>query len=223
MIQGRRHGCCNRIFAGCHEPHCYTSKSWLRDQRKDVLAGHRIEMIDSKDFKMEECTCENKLELFEPNNYDTMKNTAYRKGNLVHFDLIGVDPEIGIIIGLNEDRFSNGFVLFDERNKLSFTIAGKYVHGVPITEEWFREYTMTVDEDGDFTVFFQGKADYGVKFCLTRHSLSLRKKQEWFSFCIIHPGGPYTHLCNIYHIHELQNLIFALTGEELELKKEVAQ
>jgi hypothetical protein len=69
MIQVRRYGCCDKIFAGCQEPHCYTSKNWLRDQREDVLAGHRIEMIDSKDFKLEECTCEydeNQLDLFEP-------------------------------------------------------------------------------------------------------------------------------------------------------------
>jgi hypothetical protein len=146
-----------------------------------------------------------------------MKNTAYRKGNLVKVKH-GPHPFLATIAAIKKDDD----LIVELRNGVCYIHSSEDVSGIPITEEWFREYTMTVDEDGDFTVFFQGKTDYGVKFCLTRHSLSLRKKQEWFSFCIIHPGGPYTHLCNIYHIHELQNLIFALTGEELELKKEVA-
>lgn len=68
MIQVIRYKCCDKIFAACSEPDCYTNRQWLKNLRKDVLEGHRVQMLESRDVKLEKCECEynqNQLDLFE--------------------------------------------------------------------------------------------------------------------------------------------------------------
>jgi len=57
MVQVIKYSCCNNIFAACMEPHCYTDKEWLRDLRKYVLKGSKVEMISSHDLQFKSCTC----------------------------------------------------------------------------------------------------------------------------------------------------------------------
>jgi hypothetical protein len=53
--------CCGEVYAVCIEPHCYTSRDWLKDVRQAVKDGDGIEMVDIADAKLSSCKC--KLEL----------------------------------------------------------------------------------------------------------------------------------------------------------------
>jgi len=76
------------------------------------------------------------------------------------------------------------------------------IHPIPLTEEWLEKYGFTQDE---------------------------RNKFEWwdeeggtsFDNCLTGPFRTYTnggHVVLIEYVHQLQNLYFALTGTELEIK-----
>ena len=72
------------------------------------------------------------------------------------------------------------------------------LHPIPLTEEWLLKFGFEKLEGWDDTFFFQLNnvqiTDYNVSGC------------DYDSF-------------NIRHVHQLQNLYFALTGEELKLKE----
>jgi len=63
MIQVIKYKCCGKIFAACHEPHCYTSRDWLKNLREYVVRGDVVEMIKDANIKFEKCQCKNKNEV----------------------------------------------------------------------------------------------------------------------------------------------------------------
>ena len=95
-----------------------------------------------------------------------------------------------------EDDIGNVITL--DRNALPFIVTKwiKCHHSIPLTEEWLLKFGFEKLEGWDDTFFFQLNniqiADYNVS------------------------GYDYDGF-NIKHIHQLQNLYFALTGEELTI------
>lgn len=59
MIQVIKYKCCGNIFAACVEPQCYIDKVWLRDLRRYVQKGHKVEMRESGDVLFNKCECNN--------------------------------------------------------------------------------------------------------------------------------------------------------------------
>lgn len=61
MIQVIKYKCCGNIFAACCEPDCYTDKDWLKDLKKYVEKGHKVEMIPSgQGLQFKKCECKKK-------------------------------------------------------------------------------------------------------------------------------------------------------------------
>ena len=58
MVQVIKYKCCGKVFAACIEPECYTDKEWLRELRKYVLSGDKVEMVKSGGWKFEKCVCQ---------------------------------------------------------------------------------------------------------------------------------------------------------------------
>lgn len=57
-IQIIRRSCCNTIFAGAVEPHCYTDDEWINSLKDYVQKGCKVEYIEAgKGLKFEECRC----------------------------------------------------------------------------------------------------------------------------------------------------------------------
>jgi len=56
LTQVVRYKCCDKIFAACVEPHCYSEADWQRDVRKHIKQGCRVEMIKGK-VKFGTCVC----------------------------------------------------------------------------------------------------------------------------------------------------------------------
>lgn len=58
MIQVIKYKCCDKIFAACQEPECYTDRDWTNELKKYVKEGCKVEMKpDGKSFNFEICRC----------------------------------------------------------------------------------------------------------------------------------------------------------------------
>lgn len=58
-IQVLRRNCCNTIFAGCVEPHCYTDDDWLDSLKEYIENGCVVEYVDAdKGLRFQECKCD---------------------------------------------------------------------------------------------------------------------------------------------------------------------
>lgn len=69
MIQVIKYKCCGNIFAACREPDCYTDKEWLKDLKKYVERGCKVEMIQSGEgLKFKRCNCSKEIKDKEPQN-----------------------------------------------------------------------------------------------------------------------------------------------------------
>jgi hypothetical protein len=92
----------------------------------------------------------------------------------------------------------------------SGSIKTKEPEPIPLTEEWFLKLGFNYhnpfqDEDSDFYVF-QIKTSKGESITFGYAS----DVNGWFTDRLL-------ITVNIYYVHQLQNLYFALTGEELKL------
>ena len=86
------------------------------------------------------------------------------------------------------------------------------INPIPLTEEWLWKFGLTL-----------GYSRYGYNipnwmFNLTAFmGIGLNGNSEWFNvYCV--NGEIKQILSSIYYVHELQNLYFTLTKEELEYK-----
>ena len=67
MIQIVKYKCCGKIFAGCVEPDCYTDSEWLKNLKKYVNRGDKVQMIENGEtFLFERCTCKESKPITEP-------------------------------------------------------------------------------------------------------------------------------------------------------------
>ncbi|OBW43523.1 hypothetical protein AB670_00053 [Chryseobacterium sp. MOF25P] len=59
MIQVIKYKCCGNIFAACCEPECYTDMDWLKELKKYVERGNKVEMIPNGGvLQFKRCECE---------------------------------------------------------------------------------------------------------------------------------------------------------------------
>lgn len=98
----------------------------------------------------------------------------------------------------------------------------KLIFPLPITEEWLLRFGFTKVPDGTFEQRF----DYKYRGVTNSASLTILWNEE-NTPCSLIKTNPYQErpdidqfctLRDIQHIHQLQNLFFALTGEELTIK-----
>jgi hypothetical protein len=126
-----------------------------------------------------------------------MDTKELRRGNWVLFEDNGTEFEV-------EQIFANGL---DVRNSREATyIESEYFAGIPLTEEWLLRFGFEYkDNDGEpvlnhknFGIDYYEFTDYG----------------QWFVIMI---KQSYVEI-EIKYIHELQNLYFAVTHQELTIK-----
>jgi hypothetical protein len=82
-------------------------------------------------------------------------------------------------------------------------LEGNPPNPIPLTEEWLLKFGFEKQQDGDLTIY-PGKNCYAFS-------------EQW-----IHNGYPTSDsnaLMKCKYVHQLQNLFFALTGEELTIKE----
>lgn len=121
-----------------------------------------------------------------------MKASELRIGNYVKCDSI---PEVGILkISVINKDFVNGCNI-------------ELIKPIPLTEEWLLKFGF--DKWNDYC-YCNGKIAVEGLF---------KKFNE--SICLLRCGNDdYVELTNIKHVHQLQNLYFALTNEELTYEQQ---
>jgi hypothetical protein len=137
-----------------------------------------------------------------------MKETELRIGNLVQ------DEETGTITKVNVHLFMHVCSL---RGLLS-----GFINPIPLTEEWLKRFGFRkLKRKGTYGSIYV-ISDIDSNLCIER---DFNKEISYF-VGIEYTDSPYKEDKNkIYHysydlkyVHQLQNLYFALTGNELELK-----
>lgn len=126
-----------------------------------------------------------------------MKASELRKGNL----LLGSEDQVVIVECINRDG-SVGIV----GNASRFGVESDVpcLIPIPLTEEWL---DRTVFEKAHTTGLYGFSAN-GFRYCIDLNNKSIN-----FDY------SEYVGLfANIEFVHQIQNLYFALTGEELEFK-----
>jgi hypothetical protein len=88
----------------------------------------------------------------------------------------------------------------------------EFIFGIPLTEDWLIKAGFEKDWENDEEQYyskdgFDQLADYGGQ------SIVLRKEGSPYFNC-----GYYNNEIHFEFVHQLQNLYFALTGEELQFK-----
>jgi hypothetical protein len=127
-----------------------------------------------------------------------MRASDLRIGNLIH-----VDKEV-FIVDMND---SCGVLSIDKRGLVRLDNCTPIL----LTEKWFINFRFKLDEDeGDVKCYQKGR------FCV-----KIVDDLDFYSCMKMYEGNEYWFLKHLTFVHELQNLYFALTGEELTLNQEV--
>ena len=77
----------------------------------------------------------------------------------------------------------------------------KFIEPIPLTEEWMQH--------------FSGAKDYELKWDLHQYIMVVMRYEKYFLYF-----GDKGYLFDVKYVHQLQNICFALTGEELVLHKD---
>ena len=93
------------------------------------------------------------------------------------------------------------------------------VRPIPITEEWLNYLGFEKTERRDAHVINVG--EYDLYVAVNAFSGTLEKDPSWHCSVATGYGSQPMSIMKIY-IHELQNLFFALTGTQLEVKQSVS-
>ncbi len=140
-----------------------------------------------------------------------MKPEELRIGNLAQ-------DQNGNILEVRGIKVGNIHYYVIDRSKYPLN-EGWQAEPIPLTEEWLLKFGFECEED----IFFKLPFPENISWCrdfafilfngvfggveiITYHDKS---KQKVF----------HEHTVYIKHVHQLQNLYYALTGEELEIKK----
>ena len=94
-----------------------------------------------------------------------------------------------------------------------FSQYGRFIEPIPLTEEWLLQFGFEKDENKPF--HFIRLEEYNLQVMVNGFSGTLDKDPYWF--CSIVGTNNQTTFNKMY-VHQLQNLYFALTGEELTIK-----
>lgn len=125
-----------------------------------------------------------------------MEAKELRIGNLVYWN-----GEVDMINSLSS---MEPFLVTSDFNKC---VEWDELEPIPLTEEWLVKFGFVKDADGSYlkfkmAIFLDKRFKYNL-YLQTEETSS-----KWFEVGI-----------KIKHVHQLQNLFFALTGEELTIKE----
>jgi hypothetical protein len=139
-----------------------------------------------------------------------IKANELKKHNLVYFENInvGVRPSGRELIELKYFT-SNKCIGQDFDCALLHEVDFKQVAPIPLTEEWLVKFGFELN---------------GEDYSIANFMFEIRKKLKSYSdvFVLFHDSNDMDEIMEIVeisHVHQLQNLYFALTSQELELKQ----
>ncbi len=134
-----------------------------------------------------------------------MTPNDFRIGNLLNHVETG-EPFAIEAIALNHNGFE-GYSISGRNQSLQSILDEDIIEPIPLTEEWLLKFGFEKREHFGQQNFFKEKF-------MIEEALS-RVFDNGLSFRIIIDSQNSVHTANIKYVHQLQNLYFALTGNEL--------
>jgi len=137
-----------------------------------------------------------------------MKATELRIGNLVFIDLSGKPYAVDAIIrdGTPSDTHC-GFELYVEGIDYDYAI---YAEPIPLAEEWLARFRIRKERKDVYPI-----KDTGLQILIESNGV--------FTLCTRSVLSDYEEVVSsISYVHQLQNLYYALTGEELTVQQDNA-
>jgi len=135
-----------------------------------------------------------------------MEINELRIGNLIK-SKIGDTESIGTITEIREDSV---WFTIKQTGLFSYNLPIKYINPIDLSGEWLRSFGFSQTENGDG---LQGGS--GDRFSIKLISDIIRKPMQIYS-----TGGSFFYEgvndIPIKYVHQLQNLYFALTNNELK-------
>lgn len=125
-----------------------------------------------------------------------LKESELRIGNIIQL-VFSDHTNIGIVESISTQSIQLNVIYSDGKNKLADNSERQ---GVPLTEEWLLKFG------------FEGHGEGIMQDIYTLKYFNVQNSEAGF----LHLGSQVA----LRYVHQLQNLYFALTGEELTIKKE---
>jgi hypothetical protein len=121
------------------------------------------------------------------------------------------------VLGVDETKgLGDGWsVMVESKHKEEIDFYSEF-YGIPLSEEWLLKFGFVKSQSKWGWEYFLVRNDYEVYFIIehwTDTEEGSQWKNHWFNKYTIKPF-------NLKYIHQLQNLYFGLTGEELSLISE---
>ena len=129
-----------------------------------------------------------------------MKLQELRIGNYVRFSF--ETSKTAIVKGLVD-----GKVHYEKEDGKLNVIIAPYIEPIPLTNEWLLKLGFVKHEQG-----------YSIESGRQGFIMDLAQDTDWIILYRDDIGCRYNSLIFLDYVHQLQNLYFALTGEELKLK-----
>ena len=146
-------------------------------------------------------------------NKTTMKANELRIGNLVLINndlLVETKDEIYKVSGFNAKidllfPDSCGTISLDHTKSLrTYNQFDEFIEPIPLTEEWLIKFGFELNYKSNFSI------KYGhIENNMFSYKFNIPEDKSWLEY---HGGA-----IECKHVHQLQNLYFYLTGEELKI------
>lgn len=135
-----------------------------------------------------------------------MKANELRIGNKVHFQRNASTTEVVTIAWIGDDSAG-----YKEEHEASYPHSLQYYSGIPLTPEWLERMGAKSNTINHRWEFHRNDEVYVLRLYKEGFSMGIEiEKNERFA------DKSFTY--GIQYVHQLQNLYFALTGEELTIK-----
>lgn len=141
-----------------------------------------------------------------------LKANEFRIGNLIRYNKYVMSiSEICSPKPLEDKRYDGKYIieLFDGAGLLSCLL--EEIEPIPLTEGWILKFGFTKVRDGYRISHPNDMVDYIIDNIENRWHLSVDHHQDLQSL--------YAFSWDVYYVHQLQNLFFSLTNEELKLQE----
>lgn len=129
-----------------------------------------------------------------------LKRQELRLGNLIEHG--------GEVYSIS--AYSDDMVSLDNENTTGFT-AIKNIKPIPLTEDWLGKFGF---ENGGYDLLFWEKGN--IEICGSYIDGNGGFAWNWYDSNLL--DGKHNQI-EVQYVHQLQNLVFALTGEELSIKQ----
>ena len=132
-----------------------------------------------------------------------MKANELRLGNLVY----GVSDRIEKVTHITEKEVKTNLLKLDAESQL---LNFNDIRPIPLTEEWLLKFGFEFNHQNEYWKHYQN--DKGFNISQWVHPTKFAGFEKFGAF---YYGDSYLE---VKYVHTFQNLYFALTGEELEVK-----